>query len=94
MFSFCVVVPIIVIFSPSGYILRLLKLKLGKIQNTKWQKNDSTFFCTCAYSAYILFSYFFLSESFIAEVVEAKREELNKLKEQLLISFKDQMELR
>ncbi|XP_078317515.1 kinesin-like protein KIF19 isoform X2 [Crassostrea virginica] len=29
-----------------------------------------------------------------AEVVEAKREELNKLKEQLLISFKDQMELR
>lgn len=32
--------------------------------------------------------------SYIAEVVEAKREELNKLKEQLLISFKDQMELR
>ncbi|XP_062605010.1 kinesin-like protein KIF19 [Saccostrea cucullata] len=29
-----------------------------------------------------------------AEVVEAKREELTKLKEQLLISFKDQMELR
>ena len=35
---------------------------------------------------------------FLAEVMEAKRnadrEELHKLKEQLLISFKDQMELR
>ena len=36
--------------------------------------------------------------TFLAEVMEAKRnadrEELHKLKEQLLISFKDQMELR
>ena len=33
-----VVVPIRVIFFPPGYILRLLKLELGRIQNTKWQK--------------------------------------------------------
>jgi len=44
------------------------------------------------YTRHILFV------NFTAEVLEAKRnsdrEQLNKLKEQLLISFKDQMELR
>lgn len=45
-----------------------------------------------------LFHIHILFVNFTAEVLEAKRnsdrEQLNKLKEQLLISFKDQMELR